>query len=204
MYLISAYFDEKSNRILSRYMKQIAKKTGNEFMEKNHVPPHLTISALEAKGEQVLLPIFESLEGKKDTLIRICEQKDSIRKETEKVFCSKIFFASVGMFLPYVIYIAPVFNQYLFGLSEWVYQNICNIPEVQISRFYQPLQWLPHITLGKTLTKEEMRIAFEVMQHEFSPFEGEIISLGLAKVNPHEDLHNCSLENFYEQKAEKW
>lgn len=194
MYLISAYFDEKSNRILAGYINRIAEKTGNDFMKKNHVPPHLTISALEAKGEQILLPHFEALEGKKDHLAKLCRYRSDEKTEKRNLFYPEIFFASVGMFFPYVIHIASVLNPYLFGLSEWVYRNFCNIPEVRISRFYQPLQWFPHVTLGKTLTKEEMRIAFEVMQHEFTPFEGKIISLGLAKVNPHEDLHNCSLE----------
>ena len=32
MYLISAYFDEKTNRIINRYINQIAAKTGNPFM----------------------------------------------------------------------------------------------------------------------------------------------------------------------------
>lgn len=32
MYLISCYFDEKTNRILQRYIDQAAAKTGNTFM----------------------------------------------------------------------------------------------------------------------------------------------------------------------------
>ena len=32
MYLVSVYFDEKTNRILNRYIRIIAEKTGNTFM----------------------------------------------------------------------------------------------------------------------------------------------------------------------------
>ena len=95
---------------------------------------------------------------------------------------------SVGMFFPYVMYLTPVLNAYLLELSKQIYDAVHDIPEVSINRFYQPLQWLPHITLGKTLTKEQMRLAFAVMQDSFAPMKGRITSLGLAKTNPHEDL----------------
>ncbi|RAZ16572.1 hypothetical protein DK853_51875, partial [Klebsiella oxytoca] len=55
-------------------------------------------------------------------------------------------------------------------------------------RFYQPHSWLPHVTLGKTLSKEQMRMAFSVVQDRFSVFEAQVTELGLAKVNPHEDV----------------
>ena len=47
MYLISVYFDDKSNKIISNYINKIAQKTGNTFMTDNHVPPHLTIMSVE-------------------------------------------------------------------------------------------------------------------------------------------------------------
>ena len=63
-----------------------------------------------------------------------------------------------------------------------------DIPETSISRYYQPGSWLPHVTLGKTLTKEQMQTAFAVMQDNFQPFTATITEIGLAKVNPHEDV----------------
>ena len=91
MYLISAYFDDYTNKILSRYIEKIADFTGNKFMTDNHVPPH--------------------------------------------------------------------------------------------------------ITRGKKLTKEQMQIAFTLMQESFMPFQGKITSIGLAKTNPHEDILTIELES---------
>ena len=73
-------------------------------------------------------------------------------------------------------------------LSTQVDEAVQNIPETSVSRFYQPMSWLPHVTLGKTLNKEQMRTAFCVLQESFLPFEGQVTELGLAKVNPHEDV----------------
>lgn len=174
MYLISAYFDEKAQKTIERYIHQVAIKTGNSFMTDNHVPPHLTISAVEAKCGEVLLPYVEKLRG--------------------QLSQGTVQFVSVGMLLPYVMYLTPVLNKYLQELSQRIYDSISGIPEVSVSRFYQPMQWLPHTTLGKTLTKEQMRIAFEVMQERFAPFDATIIKLGLAKTNPHEDLLRLDLQ----------
>ena len=63
MYLTSIYFDDKANKLLQRNINKIAEKTGNTFMTDNNVPPHLTISSVEAKGIEELIPGFLSLEG---------------------------------------------------------------------------------------------------------------------------------------------
>lgn len=174
MYLISVYFDEKANKILQRYMEQIAQKTGNTFMTCNRVPPHMTISSIEARSEEVLLSPFSKLRG-------------TIQK-------GDIQFVSVGQLLPYVMYATPVLNDYLQGLSYQIYQSVKNIPETSVSKYYRPMSWLPHVTLGKTLTKEQMQTAFAVMQDSFQTFEATVTELGLAKVNPHEDLVRFELK----------
>lgn len=173
MYLISAYFDEKAQKTMERYMRRIAEKSGNTFMTDNHVPPHLTISSVEARSGELLIPYVEKLRG--------------------QLLQGDVQFVSVGMLLPYVLYLTPVLNRYLQDLSQKIFEAVSGIPEVSVSRFYQPMQWLPHATLGKTLTKEQMRTAFEVMQEEFAPFDADVVKLGLAKTNPHEDLWTLAL-----------
>ena len=168
MYLISAYFDEHTNQTINRYVRQIAEKTKNSFMIDKQVPPHLTISSVEARQGEVLFPYMEKLQG--------------------NISQGIVQMVSIGMFFPYVMYLTPVLNHYLLDLSQQIYDTVNGIPEVSVSRFYQPMNWLPHITLGKTLTKEQMKIAFAVMQESFAPLEGNIIKIGLASTNPHQDL----------------
>ncbi len=168
MYLITAYFDEKTNRIMQRYIDDIARITGNTFMTVNKVPPHMTISSIEARSEEVLIPSFEKLRG-------------NLKQ-------GRINFVSVGQFLPYVMFVTPVLNQYLSELSEQIYDTFKDLDETEISRFYRPKAWLPHATLAKKLDKNQMRGAFEYLQDNFSPFEATVESLGLSKVNPHKDI----------------
>ena len=173
MYLTSIYFDDKASKLLQRNINKIAEKTGNTFMTDNNVPPHLTISSVEATSIEELIPGFLSLEG--------------------KLTSGTIQFVSIGQLLPYVIYATPVMNQYLLELSDQVYSVYKNIPKTTVSKYYQPFSWLPHVTLGKTLDKKQMRIAFEVLQDNFIPFSAQVTEIGLAKVNPHEDVVKIKL-----------
>jgi len=173
MYLISIYFDEDANKILQHFIDKIALATDNDFMTSHNVPPHLTLSAIEARDIECLIPAFNSLEN--------------------KIKMGSIDVVTVGQLLPQVIYGGVVMNEYLLDLSKTVYEAYKDIPDISISKYYQPLSWLPHITLGKTLDKEQMLKAFSVMQANFVPFSAKVTRVGLAKVNPHEDVVNLEL-----------
>ncbi len=167
MYLISAYFDANTNKILQKYIDNIAAASGNRFMVDNNVPPHLTLSAIEAKSVDVLVPAFEDLRG--------------------RITSGEIEIVTIGQIMPKVIYAAPYLNNYLNELSKDIYSAFADISETTISKYYKPLSWLPHITLGKTLTISQLQEAFKVTQ-DFKPFTGQIVKIGLAKVNPHDDV----------------
>lgn len=172
MYLVSAYFDSETNKILQGYINKIAAVTGNNFMVKNNVPPHLTLSAIEARGVDVLLPAFDSLAG--------------------EIKQGEISIITVGQLMPQVIYVAPYLNDYLSTLEQSVFDCLAGIPETTVSNYYKPFSWLPHITLAKTLTREQMLDAVKVMQ-DFKSIKAKIVKIGLAKVNPHEDVSEITL-----------
>ena len=167
MYLISAYFDNQTTKQLQRYINSIAEETGNIYMTENKVPPHMTISSFEIRKPEDLVNDFYKLKSLGKCHINIM---------------------SVGEFLPYVIYAAPVLNKGLQHLSESIYNHISVREDVSISKCYQPFSWFPHITLGKKLDKEQMAKAFQSMQIHFTPIQGQIVSLGLAETNPHRDI----------------
>ena len=97
MYLISIYFDEKTNKKIQQYINQVAEKTGNTFMLDGNVPPHITISAFETRQEEKVIEVLE--------------------KVVQNLTPGKLQWASVGQFFPYVIFLAPVLNEYLHELS---------------------------------------------------------------------------------------
>lgn len=173
MYLVSIYFDEKTTSRMQGYITQVAKRSGNPFMIEKNVPPHLTISAFETRSEDQVISLFE---------------------ETRDMFQSgEIIWCSVGAFFPYVLYLSPVLNTYLQELSEKVYKELLKIEDVKVHKCYRPMQWVPHATIGKKLSKEEMLAAFQVLQEQFGVFSSRVVRIGLAKTNPYEELWNFEL-----------
>lgn len=175
MYLISAYFDSTTTKQLKRIIDTLAVQTGNDYMTENEVPPHLTISSFETRNPKNLKEAFFKLENEAAVPVRII---------------------SAGVFLPYVMYVAPVLNIELQHLSQRIYDVFSEREDVTINKCYRPYSWFPHITLGKKLDEQQMRTAFEVVQRHFAPLKGEIVRLGMAKTNPHMDLCEIQLQAY--------
>ena len=174
MYLISVYFDKKTEERIQSYINTVGMSCGNIFMTDNCVPPHMTISA------------FESL--KEDEIVAALDNALSYIKR------NKIEWVTVGTF-PTVIFIQPVLNEYLHNISTEIYDVIVNVPNTKISKYYKPFSLLPHATIAKQLSEEEMRKAFDVLQKNFTAFEGEVVRIELAKKNPYRVIANWELKD---------
>ena len=57
MILVSAYFDENTNKELLRHIEGVAKASGNTFMLDNNVPPHLTLLSIETKDADAVVGV---------------------------------------------------------------------------------------------------------------------------------------------------
>ena len=168
MYLVSIYFDEKTNRRVQQYNDKVAENTGNTFMLDGKVPPHITISAFETQDEAAAI--------------------ESLERALARLRQGTLEWVSVGEFFPYVIFLIPVLNEYLHEICAIVNDQLSKTNGNKISPYYRPFQWLPHTTIAKKLTKEQMQTAFEVLQNSFGMFEGEVVRIGLAKPNPHRNI----------------
>lgn len=173
MYLVSVYFDEKTNSRIRQLIKKVAGESGNTYMLDASVPPHITISGFETRREN-----------------EVIEKLGQVLASQEH---GMLTWVGIGAFFHNVIYIEPVLNEYLHKLSVVVHESIVPIEETQIRRYYQPFQWLPHTTIGKKLSEEEMIKAFAVLQKSFGVFEGRVIRIGLAKTNPYRDIASWDL-----------
>ena len=173
MYLVSIYFDEKTNERLKSYIEQVAKKTGNRFMIEGNVPPHITVGAFESKASE-------------EELVEALQTKLSGMKT------GKVQLVSVGTFQTSSIFISAVYNEYLHEMCKSVCHALENVDNTVIRRNYQPFHWLPHVTIGKTLSREQQLAAFEELQHSFGPLEASVVKIGLSKTNPYMDI--CTWE----------
>ena len=176
MYLVSLYFDSKTENKIQGIINKVAYKCGNNFMIDNNVPPHITISAFQSDEEE-----------------RVVEILDKVIKNNIK--SGMITFASIGSFKSSVIFLAPILNEYLHELSENIYEGVYSLKDVSISKFYLPFQWMPHITIAKKLTREELLLAFEELDRNFTMFNGNITKISLSKTKPLRDIAVWTLNN---------
>ena len=168
MYLISIYFDENTEKILNSHIQHVAKATDNTFMLDNHVPPHITVAAVETKREDLLVTKIEEL--------------------IKHLQSDTVHFVSVGSFASKVIYVQPVLNEYLHNMCAEISQELSHMEETIPSPYYQPFSWLPHCTIAKQLSKEQMQQAFAVLSNEFVSMNAKVTHIGIAKTNPHRDI----------------
>lgn len=174
MYLVSVYFDKKTEHRIQSYINDVANRCGNTFMKDHSVPPHITITAVESIHENNLV-----------------EAIDCVISNITK---NKIEWVTVGTF-PAVIFIQPVLNGYLYNMSSVIYESVSRIENTKVSKYYKPFSWLPHATIAKQLSVEEMRKAFDVLQKSFDTFEGEIVRIELAKKNPYRVIASWELKD---------
>ncbi len=171
MYLISIYFDEKTNQTIQELVDKVAKKSGNSYMIETKVPPHITIAAFESPREDSIAEVIERLDHK------VHEMKRGMLQ-----------WVSIGVFNPHVIFLSVVLSEYLHSLSVLVHETISSVDHVSMSRFYLPMQWMPHTTIAKKLSIEEMLLAFKTLQNNYKMFSGTVTRIGLAKTNPYEEI----------------
>ncbi len=174
MYLVSIYFDENSNKEIQRYIDEVAAKSGNHYMIDGKVLPHVTVASFDTDNEENAVSVLYEV--------------------AKKMESGTITWVSVGLFLPYVIYLAPVLDEYLHGVSVSVHEKLKKIQVKDFGKYYQPFSWMPHTTIGKRLSDEELTIACGILQKQFRPFQGQITSIGLAKTNPYRDIVRYTLK----------
>jgi hypothetical protein len=168
-YAIVLYFDEKKEETINSLIKKIANKNGNNYMVDNKIPPHITIS------------LFQYNE-KIDTIIEIIENNISFFRR------NNIIIASIGIFNPSVLFIAPVINDYLLELNKKINEIINISDEIIFDKYYIENQWVPHISLGVKLDENELINGVKTLVENFKILDIEIDRVGFAECNPYKDI----------------
>ena len=153
MFLVSAFFDPLTNRTLRNLINGIADVTGNQFMLEFNVPPHLTFLQIQTRtGQEQLKQAVKNLEGKLKAV--------------------PLTFASCGDGIPNVVFAKVRMTVELKAQINLIYDEIIKIPDIKINPYYLPENFFPHVTLGKTLTREQQAVAMDYVNKNFSIFEG--------------------------------
>ena len=173
-YAVTIEFDKETENKIQEMIDEVALVTGCDYMKKAKIPPHVTVSALVSDNEEALLTEMES-----------------IATELKKDF---IWFASIGIFNPYVIYLAPVMNEFLLNSCKIVNERLLHYAEVGNRGRYLTNQWVPHAAIVTKLTPEAMKAAFAIVQEKFSACGATVEKIVFARAEPYEELKAWKLK----------
>ena len=166
-YAIGLYFDKASESKFNNLIQQMVQKGVK-------TTPHITLADVIAENAAPIIEMFD--------------------KNISSINKGGIFWGSIGVFMPLVIYAAPVLNEYLFGLNVQVNNLLKPVTEPGISGFYLPYNWIPHVTLASKMNQDEIKTAFNVAADEFIAFGGMAEKLFLAQCNPYKEIKTWDLK----------
>jgi len=172
-YAAGLYFDRASDEKFRRLIRRIAQSGANPYMLNHNIPPHVTLACVCANQPQ---PILDRLERKLAQFRR-----------------GDLFWASLGVFVPAVLYAAPVTNAYLLDLNACVNRLLEPVSSAGENGYYLPNQWVPHTALAVQMNREELRLALDAATDDFAAFGGKAEKLFLAQCDPYVELKTWEL-----------
>ena len=166
-YAITLYFNKTAEEKINDLINEIAKNNGNKYMVENSIKPHLTISLFEYNGD--INSIIELLDK-------------NIPKIDFNV--GNLLLSSIGIFVPGVLYIAPVVSKCLLELNEKINKLLKDNIDIKLNEYYAGGQWVPHIALGVKLSKDEIIKGINVLLDNFQNINADIKKTALEECEP--------------------
>jgi 2'-5' RNA ligase len=169
-YAIVLYFNEKLEKDINSLILNVSEGSGNNYMVEHSIPPHITVSLFHKENNNI------------EQIIKF------IDKNIFKINKGNIYIASIGVFNPSVLFIAPVINTYLLESNNKITELLRSFTDINFDKNYVLNQWVPHISIAVKLTGKELQKAFEVIRGEFKNIEGEINRIALIECNPYKEI----------------
>ena len=174
-YAVSLHFTQDVNEIIFNTMSSIAKETGNDFMIKNKVPPHVTIGA------------FHGTKETEEKLIQIVEDFSKSQKS------GLLRFSEIGNFNGKVLFLKPETDSYLSTINAELHKVILPEYEAGENGYYVPEIWFPHTTLSTGLNQTQFYKALELAEKVSLPLEAQIDNIGFYQCSPFLELKRFPL-----------
>lgn len=168
-YAIVLYMNDEKTAMVRRMICELAPICGSDYCL--DIMPHITISAFIADDEEAI--------------------KAEAKKLSEKLKRGEIKAVSIGVFNPFVLFLAPVVDAYLIESSQAANDMMLKISEIGNQGRYMPYNWVPHMAVAMKMDKEGLYRGFNKLSELFTPFCAEIDKMALIKWeqdNPYQEL----------------
>ncbi len=150
---VTLYFDDKTTEEIRTLTKALYEVTGNDYMVRNNVPPHLTLGMFHVNDGD-----FEKLKALFEDFVAAARERFFKDSAYDLSFCG---FES---FLDKVIFIKPEKSDLLCNLNILLHESFLPHFEAGDNRNYLPENWYPHIALGVKLSPEQFEKGMEFLK----------------------------------------
>ena len=168
-YGIILLFENESEDKIKDLINKIAQNNGNNYMLENNIPPHLSISLFEYN----------------DPIHSIIELLD---KNISNIKSQNLYLASIGIFNPNVLFLSPVINNILLESNKNINKLLENNGVNKFDNYYLENQWVPHISLGVKLNKNELLNGINLLINNYQNMGIKINRIGLVECNPYKEI----------------
>jgi len=172
-YAIILTFDAKTESTFNELVEKLAEAQPQNYMKEHSIPPHVTIAFFCTEH-------IEEVAQKLDANIALFP-------------AGNVTWASLGAFVPKVLFAAPVLDEYLQNACITANRLVEDITEVGDEGHYLPNQWVPHTALVCRANQKELAKAFDIASRHFTPLSGTACHLVLARCNSYKEFKTWSL-----------
>ena len=168
-YAIVLYMNDEKTAMIHAMIQDLAPECGSDYCL--GIVPHVTISAITSDDEEAV--------------------KEAASGLSKKLTRGKIQIASIGVFNPLVLFLAPIVDSYLIESSQIAHDTMLKVSEIGNKGRYIPNSWVPHMAVAMKMEKEGLYKAFKKLSEIFTPFCAEIDKMALIKWeedNPYQEL----------------
>ena len=168
-YAIVLYMNDENTAMVNSMIKELAPECGSDYCL--GIVPHVTISAIISDDEDAV--------------------KTAARDLSKKLTRGELKIASIGIFNPLVLFLAPIVDSYLIKFSQIANDTMLEVSEIGNKGRYIPNSWVPHMAVAMKMEKEGLYKGFKRLSEIFTPFCAELDKMALIKWeenNPYQEL----------------
>jgi len=172
-YAIILTFDAKTESVFNELVEKLTEAQPQNYIQEHNIPPHVTIAYFCTEH-------IEKVAQKIDANISLFP-------------AGNVTWASLGAFVPKVLFASPVLDAYLQNACVTANELVEDITEAGDEGHYLPNQWAPHTALVCQANQEELTKAFDTAARHFTPLSGTAEHMILAQCNPYKELKTWAL-----------
>lgn len=174
-YAIMLYFDAATSEKLKEYMIRLENATNNKYMLGESMPAHITLAMWNSDYDYI----------------------NEIKGLVKKLNTFDISFSNLGIFNDDErhIFLSPVKNEELTVIHKKIYEAI-NLPDENdyIRMYKDDSMWVPHVTIGYQIKKENLCEAFSYCADIIFPMQAKVKKLAYAVCCPFREIAVLDLD----------